>query len=174
MTGQYLSERSYGWFKGHAIGVPSNSNSIESTHKHMKTDPDLTSKKSLRHFLGSVEKGLIYNWSMNYNPDGNPNVKVFSTMPTISTTDWVNAYKWNQLKKKVISLKHGGHTLCFTVAGDGDKILNKESCHKYLSDIEECSFTSFDQLIECVTSLHIIKINDIQWQLSESLCYMWL
>ena len=100
MTGQYLSERSYGWYEGHAIGVPSNSNSIESTHKHMKTDPDLTSKKSLRHFLGSVEKGLIYNWSMNYNPDGNPNVKVFSTMPTINTTHLVNAYKWNQRKKK--------------------------------------------------------------------------
>ena len=120
MTGQYLSERSYGWYKGHAIGVPSNSNSIESTHKHMKTDPDLTSKKSLRHFLGSVEKGLIYNWSMNYNPDGNPNVKVFST------------------------------------------------------DIEEFSFTSFDQLIECVMRLHLIKINVVQWQLSECSCYMWL
>ena len=102
----------------------------------MKTDPDLTNKKSLRQFLGSVEKGLIYNWSMNYNPDGNPNFKVFSTMPTNSTTDWVNAYKWNQLKKKVISLKHGGYTLCFTVAGEGDKILNNESCQKYLSDIE--------------------------------------
>ena len=74
----------------------------------------------------------------------------------------------------MISLKHGGHTLCFTVAGDGDKILNKESCQKYLSDIEEYSFTSFDQLIECVTSLHLIKINDVQWQLSECSCYMWL
>ena len=48
------SELSYGWYEGHVEGLPSHSNSLESTHKHIKCDPLLTTKKPLRHFLGNI------------------------------------------------------------------------------------------------------------------------
>ena len=73
----------------------------------MKTDQDWTAKKPLRQFLALVSTGLIRNWSMKYNSENNPNVAEFACVPSISEKDWLEAFEWNQINKRVISPKIG-------------------------------------------------------------------
>ena len=63
-----------GWYEGFSAGIPSASNALESTHKQMKDHPGLTTKKTLRHFLGNISSGLLDMWSNRYNPNENPSV----------------------------------------------------------------------------------------------------
>lgn len=48
------SDLAYGWYEGHVEGIPSTSNALEGTHKHIKLEPLLKTKKPLRHFLGNL------------------------------------------------------------------------------------------------------------------------
>ena len=171
----YLSERSFGWYEGHALGHPSTSNSIESTHRHIKLDKDLIVKKSLRHFLSCMERGLIYNWSMHYNPHENPNVRSFACKPTIETKDYLKAYDYNQLKRKVIGLDQPDKSIIyFTTASDYVGPFDKHICRALLVQYNDCNFDSFDKLIDLQKNIYMIKINFDQWELSECTCYFWL
>ena len=127
---QWCSERSIGWFESHAIGAPSTSNAIESTHHHMKNFKDLRKKTSLRKFLKTIQTSLIHEWSMEHNIQENVNAIDYATKPSITVADTIDAYKWNEKNAKVIALEHNGEKLYFTHAGNETDSFNNSQNKK--------------------------------------------
>ncbi len=175
-TSKWCYGRSNDLYEGYAVDAPSTSNSIESTHKHIKTDKDLTTKKPLRQFLGVTSSGLIHNWSMKYNPEGNPNVLEFSKVPTLENKDWLEAFEWNKRNKRVISFAIEEKTYAFTYAGEetGRTALNKEICRNFIMQQKLKAWNSFDHLIQARNSIHIIEVNKEDWKNSHCSCNKYL
>ena len=57
----------------------------------------------------------------------------FSTIPTFSKTDFIQAYHYNQIKNKVISLEHCGTKYYFKTTNDSEITnLTKAICREHL------------------------------------------
>jgi len=87
-----FNEDKPGWFEGYSIGDPSQSNAIESSHKHMKVFEEIKSRTPCIKFMKGKGRNMIEEWSKLRSStfirsDGcmidNPNQKVYKDKPDI-------------------------------------------------------------------------------------------
>lgn len=169
-SNQWLKDGQDGWFEGHCTGVPSTSNSIESTHRVMKDVENLRNRQSLQVFLNKLPNGLIHEWSISRNPENNPNVKTFSTKPVIGKKDWDEAFGWKNSSRPVIHMRK--ENMYFT--SDKFQSLTKEDCRRYLIDIKNKSkHQDLDAYLDQVNSIHIVVIDQETWELTTCTCRQW-
>ena len=79
----------HGWYEGYSVGDPSQSNTIESTHKHMKDFKGIKTRHPCIKFMKGKGKELLEECSKSrapfFNVNGeeapNPNVKVYYEKP---------------------------------------------------------------------------------------------
>jgi len=182
------AENNNGWFEGYAPGLPSQSNSIEATHRVMKKD--LKHKKSrLSVFCHSQEKphGLVYEWSMQRashhklrskekDDDGQPivqlasnkNQKVFYTKPDYSDKVVDAAYK-HKIEHSPVFLCISEKDCVYLTARDGHEP-TKEEYKSYLERLKSCDWDDLDELNEDVNSFYIINLNEKDWENSRCTC----
>ena len=56
---------------------------------------------------------------------------------------------------------------------DVEKKLTKDECRQYLKDVEECKWTDFDEMIQSIQKIRIIKLCNDEWENSECTCPSW-
>ena len=70
-----------GWYEGYSIGDPSQSNSIESSHKDMKAFSNIKQRHPCIRFLHSKGKEMLEEWSKQrsdkFGDIINPNVEIY-------------------------------------------------------------------------------------------------
>ena len=62
----------------------------------------------------------------------------------------------------------------FTASSSYSGTIDKHICRALLLQNNECNFDTFDNLIEVQQNIYFIKLNFVQWELSECTCYYWL
>ena len=99
------------WYEGYAMGLPTTSNSLESTHTYMKSKHERKSKP-LPDFLASqhVENCMVREWSLEREETfqitnqetqeissiPSKNQKVFHSIPVMAKTNMIETYKYKQ------------------------------------------------------------------------------
>ena len=78
----------------------------------------------------------------------NPNVKEYQSKPEISTKDWTNAFKWNSNNHSIIQVFSTQNIFC---TSDEVCKLSKEECRKFIKDITDCKWSSFDKMMQDIT-----------------------
>ncbi len=175
-----FNEDKPGWYEGYSIGDPSQSNAIESSHKHIKVFEDIKSRTPCIKFMKGKGRNMIEEQSKLRSPtfirsDGcvidNPNQKIYKDKPEILTIDWSNALKWDGKKLKMIQYYKDGNVYC---TSDSDKKLDRSKCKAYFEYIGNIHNESdFDRLITKTDELKVIKFNQEVWENSECSCRWW-
>ncbi|CAF1146241.1 unnamed protein product, partial [Brachionus calyciflorus] len=115
---QWCKDGNNGWYEGFAPGLPSTSNSLESTHAQIKKILNLK-RFGLIPFLNECRDNILKEWSTERAPTlslidpetnqpqivENLNQKIFYEFPNVKKDDLVKAYKWNSYNKTIIHLK---------------------------------------------------------------------
>jgi len=169
-----------GWYEGYSSGDPSQSNGIESSHKHFKCFENIKERTPCIKFMKGKGRRLVEEWSLQRSStytqtDGtvidNPNVKIYKTKPDILTADWSHALKWDGKKHKIIHLFQGSNVYC---TSDIHKTLNRADCREHLKYLENIEIeTSFERLINKVTDIRVIHLNEVEWENSRCSCRWW-
>ncbi len=169
------------WYEGYALKLPSHSNAIESTHKHMKSSRKIRSRLGIVQFLNNIEKGMLYNWSiirnstLNINDKivPNKNFKPFATEPCIEIEDWTNSYKWYCKKLNIYKMSMCNNQFEY-FATDEAIIFDKNFCYSYIETVRNCSWNTFDDLIYQIKNYFLINIDYLSWTNSTCTCSFWL
>jgi len=143
-----------GWYEGYSLGDPSQTNGIESSHKHMKVFEDIKQRTPCIKFIKGKGKNMIEEQSKQRsssfmrsdgNPLDNPNQKIYKEKPDIETHDWTRALKWDDKQFKFIKFSKSSSIYC---TSDSDKQLDRQKCKNLFLYIENINIeTDFDTLI---------------------------
>ena len=166
-----------GWYEGYSVGVPSHSNSIESTHKHMKVKQRKSRMPLKRFIFSQLENGIVTEWSLERNPIyfvggqelQNPNAKIYQSMPDIATKDWTDAFKWNAKNHVFIKPFKNQDIFC---TSDEKKAITKDECRQFIKDVSECKWNSFNEMMTEINHIRLINLSS-EWKNSECSCGIW-
>ncbi|RNA05163.1 hypothetical protein BpHYR1_033395 [Brachionus plicatilis] len=174
---QWCVEGRNGWFEGYFPGKPSTSNGLESSHRSIKDNHNgrlckrlplkqcfeemfcLVSKWSRKRSIVSVLESAGETVEVE-----NPNFWEFHHKPIITTQDWTDAYKWQQLDKRVLKIDRK-----FYIPSKERIIMKKSEAKRYAIQSFE-TITRFDDFIDFISSFHIVNINLEEWELSTCNC----
>ena len=140
----WTKEGDNGWYEGYCEDLPSTSNSLESTHTHMKSNMDREDKK-LSDFLAFQhrENGMVLEWSLERaemlpirQADSNEitlvlnkNRKKYNEVPIITDAALIDSNDYRQRGKVVIKLDIDGVSHYFIPAIE-DVENCKEKCKR--------------------------------------------
>ena len=159
-------QKNEGWYEGFCLGIPSQSNGIESTHRHMKDHDILRSRLAFNQFLNSMEGGLVQEWSIARDPT-NPNCKEYHFDPIIATKDWTDAFKWNAKSHKVVQLGE------FYYTSESKPKLTRQECADYLESLKTMPWSTFDEMVLKINSIFQLKVNKSSWKQTTCTCSIW-
>ena len=176
------------WYEGYDIDLPSTSNALESIHRYMKSGL-LGTRLSLIQFLNTVKcpkVGLIPWWSFSRNPitlvkdasdpnklieQPNLNFKQYKPTPTISPNFLKKASIWNNKDIRIITI----NSLCvMSTSDDKKKQVTTQEASEHFKKLRDCSWTTFDGMINDLTNFNLVKLNKLDWKESVCSCYYWL
>jgi hypothetical protein len=168
-----------GWYEGFAIGLPSHSNTIESSHKYMKAFENIKERTPCIKFIKGTGLRMLEEWSKerapeflteNFGNTTNTNVKEFAMKPMIITLDWTNAAKWNAKNNNFVQM---GFQSNVYLTCDKEKLTRIE-CLLHLSYIENITKENdFDTLIYKTNHIHTVLLNETEWESSICSCFWW-
>jgi hypothetical protein len=156
-------EKKDSWYEGYAIGIPSQSNGIESSHKQMKAYEDIYQRTSCIRFMNGKGRRMLEWWSKKRAPiflselgEAENTAQIhFATKSTIETADWTSAYNWNS---KRFSIKQVFYDTNLYMTCDAEFTRNQAIDHlEYIKHIND--EYSFDTLIEKTSFFKIIYYN---------------
>ena len=87
-----------------------------------------------------------------------------NTKPAITTKDWADAYKWQRRDKRVTKTESS----YFMPSKERTHMEDSEAKVYATQKLEK--HTDFDDFIEYIQSIHVVKINRDQWELSTCNC----
>ena len=175
-----------GWYEGYAIGMPSTTNGLESSHEKIKKA--LQQKRlGLIEFLNECKNNLIHFWSQDRSssiivkdPDteefievDNLNCKEFYNAPIITEKDLKLAYDWNKRDKRIVHYQ-GSYYIKSGKEEDKEDKPTKETIKQHLQALNNQGWTTFDEMMQCIYSFHKVSINRENWKLSTCSCSFWL
>ena len=166
-----------GWYEGFQLGIPSQSNAIESSHRHqIKSFGNIKQRSTCKRFINDTGKQLVEDWSLKYrdifkNGNINSNKKIFKKKPVILREDWEKAWQWGNKKHDYCHAFNESNTY---MCSDSIKLPKKVDCRRYLKDIELCSWTDFDTMFSELKLYQVIQFNDKSWEMSTCTCWYWL
>ena len=129
----------------------------------------------------NIQRGLIRNWSMQYNPmlktaEGveyaNPNLIEFASVPTISSKDMLAAYQWSGVVKKdrIIIRIDGVPVKLFMASSTSTVPLTKNLCREFLAHESNPQLDNFGGLINYFKSIRCVTVDDSAWELNTCTC----
>ncbi|CAF0939959.1 unnamed protein product [Brachionus calyciflorus] len=143
-------KKNSGWYEGYAIGMPSTTNGLESSHEKIK--------KSLQHkrlglieFLNECKNNLINFWSQDRS------ASLFIRDP--DTEEFIE----NKRDKRIVH-NHGSY---FIKSGDEKDKPTKETIKEHLVKIEKQEWSSFVEMINIVYDFYKVEINLENWKLMD-------
>ncbi|RNA44681.1 hypothetical protein BpHYR1_053709 [Brachionus plicatilis] len=124
-----------GWYEGYARGLPSTTNSLESTHAHIKKK--MKGKRlGLLHFLDVCQQTIVREWSMWRSPTLHLVDEITQdSTPTITDADMVSAYKWNSFNQTIRHLNSKYYYVMNTKKND----ITKEECKAFEKAESSCT-----------------------------------
>ncbi|CAF0858135.1 unnamed protein product, partial [Brachionus calyciflorus] len=179
--------KDYGWYEGYIEDVcfPTTSNGLESSHDKIKEA--LKHKRlGLIEFLNECRSNLIEHWSRErsetistFNPTTNElvefenlNLKKFHKEPIITKEDLLEAHTWNKLGK---TIQRVGEYYMVRSGDDNKSIeLSREDCKKFLQRLDKKPWENFNEMINDINSIRLIKMNTENWKNSTCTCVFWL
>ena len=121
---------------------------------------------------------LVQKWSRRHNPKAivkgfddelvvvdNSLFQEFHLKPVITTKDWTDANKWQRLNKRVLKINSKYYT------PSNEFMHMDDSKAKDFANKKLDMFNSFDEFIDYVQSIHVIEINQDEWELSSYNCH---
>ena len=125
-------------------------------------------------FLHGNGREMVENWSKSRQSHfrsghPNPNCRYFSRVPTMKPKDWKYAFDFE-------SKKHSYHRLSSDMycTSDSIRLITKQhglELLEYIGNVK--SETAFDELIQKISEIRLIKLNMEQWMLSSCTCAGW-
>ena len=137
------------------------------------------SRKPAIKFMHTTGKELVEEWSQSRSPifniDGqelsNPNCKVYEEKPTIETSDWTEALKWNSKQHSFIKAFSNKYVYC---TSDSSKVITKIQCREFIQQISDCDYDDFDIMVRKINEIQIISLNRNCWENSVCNCREWM
>jgi hypothetical protein len=154
------------WYEGYSLGTPSHNNALESTNRYIKDNGLDRNRLAIIQFLNQCEASVVKKWSIDRNSTVNINHKQYENEPQIELSDWTDAFKWDALRKDVVKINDKS----FTRSALGGSRLTKKEVIDHFSIINALNFTNFDQMMDLVNMIWVIKINTDNWKLSTCTC----
>ncbi|CAF0745939.1 unnamed protein product [Brachionus calyciflorus] len=102
----------------------------------------------------------------------NLNLKKFHKEPIITKVDLLEAFTWNKRGKTIQRL---GEYYMVRSGDDNNSLdLSREDCKQFLQRLEKKQWTNFDEMINDINSIRLIKLNNENWKNSTCTCVFWL
>ena len=162
-----------GWFEGFQDGIPSQTNALESVHRHdIKAFGNIIQRSTTKRFINGDGQRVVEEWSLERCPifsngNVNTNLKAYSTKPILLRRDWDAAWSWDSKKYSFCQVYSDKNIF---ITSDTIAKLTKENCKKFIADIENCDFDDFDVMMARINEMFIVKFNYITWENSTCTC----
>ena len=101
----------------------------------------------------------------------NPNCKVYEEKPTIETSDWTEALKWNSKQHSFVKAFSNKEVYC---TSDSSKVITKIQCREFMQQMSDCNYDDFDIMVQKINEIQIISLNRDCWENSVCNCREWM
>jgi len=158
------------WYEGYNnpnnAGSTSNNNGNESINGLIKREDTLRNLLSLNSFI-AVAFGILRKWSFGRDTINNVNAKVFAEEPTISLSQWTEAYNWKKTAIIGQDLDTNKNNYYFK-SGNSVEIITLEVIRKYDELIKNCKWNNWAEFKNCAFGIWRVtmpdQLTDLNWK----------
>ena len=149
---QWTNNNVSNWTRGHCPNCVVNNNGLEATNHVIKVEVTQRKLLPVLTFFAEVSRWLM-NQSTRRDPT-NVNFIPFTSVHTISTGDWTEAYRWHKDTAKQVRIVGNVYVaLHGNVTGD----LTDAKAAKFISQFTDFTFVTFDEYTSLANGICIIR-----------------
>ena len=150
---QWTNNHVSNWTRGHCPNCVINNNGLEATNGVIKNEVTQRRLLPVLNFFVEISKWLT-SQSTRRDP-ANPNPIPFTSVHTIVTTNWTEAYRWSKDTARQLRITNDGVYVAVNSDVRGD--LTDEKAANFVAMFTDFSFGSFDDFTKTSNNVCVIR-----------------